>query len=92
MRTLTRVGPVLEAGETADAVVRAIRALNREVEIQDRGAYLRVLVPDRCVVTRQAIEQALGRPFHLTRDLEQAMPSFKGTLSLDEERAVWSAQ
>jgi toluene monooxygenase system protein D len=86
-----RVGPVLEAGETADALVRAIKTLNRDVQVQDRGAYLRVLVPDRCVVTREAIERALGRPFLLTRDLEQAMPSFKGSLTLDEDRAVWSA-
>ena len=49
------------------------------------------LLPLDTTATRKAIEQALGRPFHLTRDLEQAMPSFKGSLALDEERAVWSA-
>jgi hypothetical protein len=49
------VGPVLDAGETALAIVAAIREHNRDVEIQDRGAYIRVLVPGRCVLMRDAV-------------------------------------
>lgn len=85
-----RVGPVLEAGETARAVVAAVRQLNGDVVVLDRGSYLRVLVPGRCVVTREAIEQALGRPFRLPGDLEMVMPSFKGLLRMGNEEAVWS--
>jgi toluene monooxygenase system ferredoxin subunit len=83
------VGPVLEASESGRAVVAAIRELNDPVEVLDRGAYLRVLVPDRCLVTRQAIEQALGRAFHLPTDLEALMPAFKGFLQMDDERVEW---
>jgi hypothetical protein len=70
----------------------AIQSLNVAVEVVDRGAYLRVLVPGRCVVTRQAIEQALGEPFRLPADLEPLMPAFKGFLRVDDERAEWRSE
>lgn len=84
------VGPVLEVGEVATAIVSAIRDANAQVTVLDRGSYLRVLVPKRCVVRREAIERALGRPFELPCDLERTMPSFKGKLSIDSEQAVWA--
>jgi toluene monooxygenase system protein D len=85
------VGPVLLPSDVGLAVLSAIRASNRDVEVQDRGAYLRVLAQSRCVVTRHAIELALGRPVLLPSDLELCMPSFKGRLRVDAERAVWEA-
>ena len=84
------VGPVLEAGEVGNAVIAAIRNLNREVLIQDRGSYFRVLVAGQCIVTRQAIEGILGRSFVLATELEQIMPAFKGKLSLTQDVAIWS--
>ena len=83
------VGPVLSKCRRADAVVAAIRELNERAEIIDRGAYLRVQVPSRCTVTRQAIEKHAGEPFVFPSDLEMIMPSFKGRLSLTEDVAVW---
>jgi toluene monooxygenase system ferredoxin subunit len=87
-----RVGPVLQGGTAAEAVVAAIRSLNRQVEVLDRGAYLRVLVPGRCLVTRAAIEAELRAPFRLPGDLERVMPSFKGRLSLSDEEVCWEAR
>jgi toluene monooxygenase system ferredoxin subunit len=87
-----RVGPVLQGGAAAEAVVAAIRSLNRQVEVLDRGSYLRVLVPGRCLVTRAAIEAELRAPFRLRSDLERVMPSFKGRLSLSDEEACWEAR
>lgn len=84
-----RVGPVLHAVPQASAVVAAIRALNDDVEVIDRSAYLRVLVPRVCRVTRDAIEQEGGAPFVLPRDLERIMSSFQGRFQVDEVRAVW---
>jgi len=86
------VGPVLMAGDVASVVVVAIRALNRDVIVRDQGAYLRVLVPHRCIVTRQAIEHELQRAFRLPGDLEQIMPSFKGMFSVSSEQAIWSSE
>ncbi|HEU4406922.1 MAG TPA: MmoB/DmpM family protein [Polyangiaceae bacterium] len=85
------VGPVLQAGVAADAVVAAIRELNEGVQVTHRGSYLRVLVPGRCTVTRRAIEAHRGQPFRLPGDLEQIMPSFRGRLALSEDEASWHA-
>lgn len=83
------VGPVLRKNELAQRALEAIVALNPDAKIVDRGGYVRVLVPRRCVLTRQAIEQRTGQPFRMPGQLEAIMPSFKGLLSIDEERATW---
>lgn len=86
-----RVGPILQAGRVADAVLAALRALNAEVEAIDRGAYVRVLVPGRCRLTRAAVEDALGAPFRFPADLEAIMPSFQGHLRIDEDEVSWES-
>ncbi len=83
------VGPVLQAGGASNAVVAAIKSLNKDVTVQDRGAYMRVLVPKQCFVTREAIEKQLGHTFELPGDLELLMPSFKGLFTISEDKAVW---
>jgi toluene monooxygenase system protein D len=84
-----RVGPVLQSGTVADAIVAAIKELNQDVLVVDRGAYLRVLVPQRCIVTRAAIEKHLGRSFRFPGELETVMSAFKGSLQLNQEDAAW---
>ena len=86
-----RVGPVLTAGVCANAVAAAISKENPGASVTDRGGYLRVLVHERCRVTRHAIERELGRAFALPRDLELIMPSFRGKLLLDADAVVWEA-
>ena len=83
------VGPVLIKGVVADAVWTAIQRLNSGVQVNDRGAYLRISAPGRCVLTAEAVAAALGRPFQLPGELEAVMCSFTGELSLSPERAVW---
>ena len=90
--TLDSVGPVLQRGEGADVVIAAIQELNLDVVLVDRGAYVRVLVPNRCVVTRKAIEAHLGRAFLLPGDLEPIMPAFKGRFRVDDDQAIWEFQ
>jgi len=87
-----RVGPVLSAGPQAEAVVVAICSLNADVEVSDRGAYLRVLAPRLCRVTVEAIERCGGFRFELPRDLERIMSSFQGRFRVDAARAVWWAE
>jgi hypothetical protein len=84
-----RVGPVLQTGAIGTAIVAAIRDLNPDVIVVDRGAYLRVMVPQRCFVTRAAIEKHLGRAFRFPGELETVMSAFKGALKLGQEDAVW---
>jgi toluene monooxygenase system protein D len=84
------VGPVLLAHAARSALVEAILRLNPGAEVRERGSYVRVLVPRRCVVTRAAVEDILGHPFDLRAELEAMMPSFKGRLVLADDEAVWS--
>ena len=87
-----RVGPVLDTSLEGRAVLAAIRRSNGQVEVIERGAYSRVLVPGACVVTRRAIEDALGRAFVFPADLEAVMPAFKGFLRLDPDRVEWRCE
>jgi toluene monooxygenase system protein D len=84
-----RVGPVLQSGSVANAIIDAIKDLNQDVMVVDRGAYVRVLVPRQCVVTRSAIETHLGRSFRFPGELEAVMSAFKGSLQLNQDDAAW---
>jgi toluene monooxygenase system protein D len=84
-----RVGPILQSGPVADAIIAAIKDLNQDVMVVDRGAYVRVLVPQCCIVTRSAIEEHLGRAFRFPGELEMAMSAFKGSLQLNRDDAAW---
>lgn len=83
------VGPVLHATPFAEAVVAAIEQDNSDVVISDEGAYLRILVPDVCRLSRATIEEVTGSSVAFPGDLEAVMPSFAGRISFDENGAVW---
>jgi hypothetical protein len=85
------VGPVLSRGAVADAVIAAIQELNPAAIVESREAYLRVLSPGRCIVTRAAIEAHLGAQFHFPADLEAHMPAFAGRLTFTQDSASWSS-
>ena len=87
--TYDRVGPVLQSGAVAAAIIAAIKDLNQDVMVVDRGAYVRVLVPRCCVVTRSAIEKHLGRSIRFPGELETVMSAFKGSLELNQNDAAW---
>ena len=87
--TYDRVGPVLQSGAVATAIIAAIKELNQDVMVVDRGAYVRILVPRCCVVTRSAIEKHLGRSFRFPGELETVMSAFKGSLELNQNDAAW---
>lgn len=84
------VGPVLISSEITDKVVAAIKTLNKNVEIQDRGSYIRILTPLQCKLTREAVQEQTDLPFVLPDDLELIMPSFKGILTISKDEAVWT--
>jgi len=86
---MAHVGPILEANEVGRAIIAALREQHADLEVQDRGSYLRVLATGRCAVTRRAIERILGRSFQLPSDLEMIMPSFQGAFSVTEDEAAW---
>jgi toluene monooxygenase system protein D len=83
------VGPVLHATPFARSVVSVIEEENTRVLIQDEGAYLRVLVPRVCRLSRAGLEAATGFPIRFPGDLELVMSSFSGVIELTEDSAVW---
>lgn len=83
------VGPVLHATPFARAVVSVIEEENEHVVVRDEGAYLRVLVPRVCWLSRAGLQAATGPATRFPGDLEVVMSSFAGVLQLTEDGAVW---
>lgn len=88
---LNMVGPVLTSSSITDAIVEAIELDNEKVVIEDYGSYRRVLVPNRCVVTKATIEKVIGRPFRFPGELETVLSTFKGRINLSEQEASWQS-
>lgn len=86
------VGPVIRGAdaELADAVIEAIEADNpgAEVRVEDAGGYIRVGVPQRCLLTRASLEEALGHSFELSR-LEPALSAFAGRMKATDDEVLW---
>jgi toluene monooxygenase system protein D len=59
------------------------------VLVRDEGAYLRVLVPRICRLSRAGLEAATGLAIRFPGDLEAVMSSFTGVIQLTEDNAVW---
>lgn len=85
-----RVGPVLHATPFAHVVAEVIEDENDDVVILDEGAYLRVLAPGSCRLSRAALETATGPPIRFPGDLEVVLSSFAGVLKLTDDAAVWT--
>jgi toluene monooxygenase system protein D len=83
------VGPVLHATPFAWSVISVIEEENTDVRVQDEGAYLRVLVPRVCRLSRAGLEAATGLAIRFPGDLEVVMSSFTGVMQLTEDGAVW---
>ena len=80
------VGPVMRAGDIADAVVEAIQEDNegREVITETHASYVRIKVADECFVRFETVGDVLGRT--VTRgDIEANMPSFAGFIRTEPD-------
>ncbi|SFP19619.1 MmoB/DmpM family protein [Amycolatopsis rubida] len=84
------VGPVLRMCEEVDAVVAAIRDDNpdTEIEVIDRGSYVRVQATDKLVVTEATLQEHLGGGFQI-RSLEGMLSSFAGRITTSSDRIEW---
>ena len=80
------VGPVLRAGEVADAVVEALQEDNpgKEFTVEDRVAYVRVETEGECVVRAETVAKVLGRPFKIA-ELEVNLSSFSGRIETSDD-------
>ena len=92
LSTVSGVGPVLSKGELAEAFVCAIREQNASAHIIDGGAYYRVEVYPRCIITKETVEKYAKKSISFPMDLESVMPSFTGLLAFEEDSVTWSSQ
>src|SRR6201986_778003 len=83
------VGQVRHPTAFARSVVSVIEEENTHVLIQDEGAYLRVLVPRVCRLSRTGLEAATGSAIRFPGGLEGVLSSFAGVMQLTEDGAVW---
>jgi toluene monooxygenase system protein D len=86
------VGPVVRGldGNLADAVIAAIEVDNPDVDVDvdDQGGYIRISTPQRCVLTRASLEEALDRTFAL-HQLEPSLAGFAGRMTVSDDEIVW---
>lgn len=87
------VGPVIRAGQLAEAVIDAIAMDNpdSDVVVVDRDDYIRIHTRGTCRLTLESLQQALGGPYQLAA-LEINMPSFKGRLRTRTDEFTWYYQ
>jgi toluene monooxygenase system protein D len=74
-----------------DAIIAAIEDDNpgTEIEVIDRGAYVRIQAEGRMKVTRASIERHIGRTFEM-RQLEPMMSAFAGRIETTSDAISWS--
>ena len=93
MSEVKLVGPVIRGvdEDIIGAVIAAAERDNPEAElvIDDRGGYVRVQADGSFRLTRQSMQEELGRPFQLS-EIEPSLVSFAGRLESHDEAWVWS--
>lgn len=84
------VGPVFRMTADVDALIRAIEEDNpsAEIEVIDRGAYVRIQAREFLKVTRATIERHVGRPFPM-HEMEIMLSSFAGRIRTTSDEIVW---
>lgn len=85
------VGPVLRMSSEVDAIISAIRDDNpdQDIEVVDRGAYVRVQSPGFMRLTRKTLVEHVGRDFEL-RELEALLASFAGHIRTSSDEITWN--
>jgi toluene monooxygenase system protein D len=84
------VGPVLRMCDEVELVISAIEDDNpdTEIEVIDRGSYVRVQAPGRLRVTEVSLQRHLGPSFEL-RSLEMMLSSFAGRIETTSDEINW---
>jgi toluene monooxygenase system protein D len=82
-----RVGPVMRAGDVAEAAAEAAEMDNpdKEVTVDDKVAYLRISTESELILTRESMEECLGRPFQM-QEIEINLSSFSGQIDANSDR------
>lgn len=85
------VGPVLRMCDEVELVIQAIVEDNpdREIEVIDRGAYVRVQTPEFMRVTLASLQRRLGASFEM-RQFEAMLSAFAGRIVTGTDEMSWT--
>ena len=86
------VGPVLRMGDEVEQVIAAIEDDNpdTEIEVIDRGAYVRVQGEDEITVTEQTLRRYLGADYEI-RSFGGIMSAFNGRVINTSDAITWQS-
>ena len=78
------VGPVLRMGDEVEQIIAAIEDDNpdTDIEVIDRGAYVRVQGEDQITVTQETLRRYLGADYEI-RSFGGIMSAFSGLAIMD---------
>jgi toluene monooxygenase system protein D len=84
------VGPILRMCEEVEPVIDAIREDNPDVDIEviDRGAYVRVQAENYLRVTEATLQRHLGPAFQI-RSVEGMLTAFAGRIKTASDQIEW---
>lgn len=84
------VGPIMRAGDLADAVVEAAISDNpgKDIKVENKNAYIRISACSEMRLTRESIELELGRPFRMS-EIEIELASFAGRIKMSTDEVVF---
>ena len=85
------VGPIIQAGQFADAVVDALIKDNpgKKLEVIPRTSYVRVYGEAPVKLTKKSLEEALGREVRFPGEVEVNLSSFTGRIKTGSDEIVW---
>jgi toluene monooxygenase system protein D len=86
------VGPVLRMGDEVDQVIAAIEDDNpdTQIEVIDRGAYVRVQGEDEITLTQDTLRRYLGADYEI-RSFGGIMSSFSGRVITTSDTITWQS-
>ena len=86
------VGPVLRMGDEVEQVIAAIEDDNpgTEIEVTDRGAYVRVQGENRLTLTRDTLRRYLGPEFEIW-SFGTMMSAFSGRVITTSDTITWQS-
>ena len=86
------VGPVLRMGDEVEQIIAAIEDDNpgTDIEVIDRGAYVRVQAEDEITVTQQTLRRHLGADYEI-RSFGAIMSAFGGRAITTSDAITWQS-
>ncbi len=86
------VGPVLRMGDEVELIIAAIEDDNpgADIEVIDRGAYVRVQGENEITVTEQTLRRYLGADYEI-RSFGTIMSAFSGEVVTTSDAITWQS-